>query len=157
MLLGFFEWCETTRIGTVVRDSLWLFPVIEATHLLGLSLLGGSLLVVDLRMLGWGLRDRSIAELARHVRPWLWAALGIMVATGVPLFLSEAVKCYYNPAFWLKMRTLPVALLFTLVVRERMTRNPALDTSVRSRLAGGVSVALWLTVAAAGRWIGFSG
>lgn len=157
MLLGFFEWCETTRIGTAVRDSLWLFPVIEATHLLGLALLGGSLLVVDLRMLGWGLRDRPIAELARHVRPWLWAALGIMVATGVPLFLSEAVKCYYNPAFWLKMRTLPLALLFTLVVRERMTRNPALDTSVRSRLAGGVSVALWLTVAAAGRWIGFSG
>ena len=156
MLLGFFEWCETTRIGTVVRDSLWLFPVIEATHLLGLSLLGGSLLVVDLRMLGWGLRGRPIAELARHVRPWLWAALGIMVVTGVPLFLSEAVKCYYNPAFWLKMRTLPLALLFTLVVRERMTRNPALDTSARTRLAGAVSLGLWLTVAAAGRWIGFS-
>ena len=91
------------------------------------------------------------------MRPWLWAALGIMVLTGVPLFLSEAVKCYYNPAFWLKMRTLPFALLFTLVVRERMTRNPALDTSARSRLAGAASLALWLTVAAAGRWIGFSG
>ncbi len=156
MLLGFFEWCEGTRIGTVVRDSLWLFPVIEAVHLLGLCLLGGSLLVVDLRLLGFGLKDRRIAELARQVRPWLAAAVLVMVLTGVPLFLSEAIKCYYNQAFWLKMRTLPFALVFTFVVRERVTRDAMLDTSAKSRLVGFASLALWLTVAAAGRWIGFS-
>lgn len=156
MLLPFFQWCENTALGTAVRDSLWAFPVIESIHLLGLCLLGGSLLVVDLRMLGFGLRRQSVAELAHMVRPWLVASIALMVATGVPLFLSEAIKCYYNTAFWVKITTLPVALLYTFGVRERIARNPELDTSPKSRLVAGVSLAVWFTVAAAGRWIGFS-
>ena len=156
MLLPFFEWCEATLIGTAVRQSLWAFPVIEAVHLLGLCLLGGSLLIVDLRMLGLGLTRQAIAELARHVRPWLVASVVLMVLTGSLLFLSEAIKCYYNTAFWVKMTTLPVALVFTFAVRERVARNEALDTSARSRLIGAASLALWFTVAAAGRWIGYS-
>ena len=64
MLLPFFEWCEATTIGTLVRESLWLFPIIEAVHLLGLCLLFGALLIVDLRLLGVGLKDQPIAELA---------------------------------------------------------------------------------------------
>ena len=79
-----------------------------------------------------------------------------MVVTGSLLFFSEAVKAYYNRSFWVKMTTLPVALVYTFVVRERIARDEALDTSWRSRIAGGLSIALWLTVAAAGRWIGFS-
>lgn len=156
MLLPFFEWCEASALGATVRTSLWLFPMIEAVHLLGLCLLGGSLLVVDLRMLGFAMRGQPIAALARDARPWLVASIVTMLATGLLLFLSEAVKCYYNQAFWLKITTLPVALLFTLVVRERVAASEMLDTSGRSRLIGAVSLALWFTVAAAGRWIGFS-
>ena len=95
-MLWLFEWFEATWLGTTVRDSLWAFPVLEAIHLLGLSLLGGSLLIVDLRMLGMGLTRQPIAALARDARPWLLAALALMAVTGVPLFLSEAVKCYWN-------------------------------------------------------------
>lgn len=153
--LPFFEWCEATRLGLVVRDSVWLFPVIEATHLLGLSLLGGALLVVDLRLLGLGLTSTPTAVLARAVRPWLVAAVVLMAATGVLLFLSESVKCYYSQAFWLKITTLPVALLFTFLVRERVARGEH-TTGRQALLTGTVSIALWFTVAAAGRWIGFS-
>ena len=64
MLLSFFEWCDATALGEAVRNSLWLFPAIEAVHLLGLCVLGGSLLVVDLRLLGLGLKRQTIAELA---------------------------------------------------------------------------------------------
>ena len=155
-MLAFFEWCEATAVGTFVRESLWLFPAIEAVHLLGLSLLGGSLLIVDLRLLGLGLKRQGIAELSRQMRPWLVGALVVMGITGPLLFLSEAVKCYYNTSFWVKMTTLPVALVFTFAIRERIARDEALDTSVRSRLVGAASIMLWLTVAAAGRWIGFS-
>lgn len=119
MLLTFAEWCEATWLGTLVRDSLWAFPVIEAVHLLGLCLLGGTLLVVDLRMLGLGLRRQTIAELARDARPWLVAAVVVMLVTGVMLFLSEAVKCYYNPSFRVKAVTLPIALVYTFAIRER--------------------------------------
>jgi hypothetical protein len=156
MLLAFFEWCEATAVGSVVRDSLWLFPVIEAIHLLGLCLLGGALLVVDLRLLGVGLTRQPIAELAGQMRPWLLTAVGLMGVTGMSLFLSEAVKCYYNQSFWVKIATLPIALGFTFTVRAWIARDGALDTSARTKLAGAVSIVLWFTVAAAGRWIGFS-
>ena len=154
-MLAFFEWCEATALGQIVRDSLWLFPVIESVHLLGLCLLGGSLLVVDLRMLGWGLRRQPIAEIARGVKPWLITSVVVMALTGTLLFLSEAVKCYYNPSFWVKMTTLPIALLFTFRVRLPFALR-ATDASAKSRVIALTSLALWLTVAAAGRWIGFS-
>src|SRR5262250_1518361 len=101
--LSFFEWCESSWLGQLVGDSVWAFPVLEGIHLLGLSLLGGALLVVDLRMLGMGLTQEPIAELARAARRWLLIAIGIMAATGIPLFFSEAVKCYHNQSFWVKM------------------------------------------------------
>jgi hypothetical protein len=156
LLLRFFEWCECTALGTAVRDSLWAFPVIEAMHLLGLCLLGGSVLILDLRLLGVGLRTQRIPDLARHARPWLLGSVAILGSTGLLLFLSEAVKCYYNTSFWVKMGTLPVALLFTFAVREPFARGVSAETSFRSRLIAAISMALWLTVAAAGRWIGFS-
>ncbi len=155
-MLWFFEWCEATWLGTTVRDSLWAFPVLESFHLLGLSLLGGSLLVVDLRMLGLGLTRQSIAALAMDARSWLCRALVVMLLTGLPLFLSEAVKCYWNPSFRVKMVALPVALAYTFLVKERIARAAALDTTTRTRLVAVGSIVLWFTVAAAGRWIGFS-
>ena len=155
-LLWLFEWCEATAIGQAIRSSAWLFPVIESVHLLGLCLLGGALLVVDLRMLGFGFRRQPIAGIAQDVRPWLRASLVVMVATGTALFLSESVKCYYNQAFWVKITTLPVALLFTLTVRQRVARTGALKTTASTKLTAIVSLVLWFTVAAAGRWIGFS-
>jgi len=157
MLLPFFEWCETLWLGRAVVGSLWLFPVIEAVHLLGLSVLGGAILMVDLRMLGFGLTKRSVKDLAREARPFLLGALTTMVATGIPLFLSEPTKCYYSPAFWVKMYTLAIALVFTFTVRARFTRlEPVRNTARLQMLVGALSIALWVTVAASGRWIGFS-
>lgn len=156
MLLPFFEWCEATALGQLVRESLWMFPVIEAMHLLALSVLGGALLVVDLRMLGAGLTATPIPVLARGAHRWLVRAVAAMVTTGLLLFLSEAVKCYHNPSFWVKMSTLPVALLFAFTIRRRVALGADGGTSWRTRLTAVVSIALWFTVAAAGRWIGFS-
>jgi hypothetical protein len=150
----FFEWCESTLLGSAVRDSVYAFPLIEATHLVALCVMGGALIVVDLRLLGLGMKGQSIAALSESVRPWLMTAVTVMLGTGVLLFLSEAVKCFYNTAFWVKILTLPVALLFTFAVRERLVRG--LETGARSRMLGSVSLALWFVVAAAGRWIGFS-
>ena len=154
-LLPFFEWCEATWIGDAIRSSLWLFPVIEAVHLLGLCVLGGALLVLDLRMLGVGLRQ-PIAEVARDARPWLIGAIAVMLTTGIALFLSESIKCYYNTSFWVKITTLPIALLFTFTVRNRVARGGGLNATARTRAIALISLALWFTVAAAGRWIGFS-
>jgi hypothetical protein len=155
MLLPYFEWLESLWLGKAVVGSLWLFPVIESVHLLALSVLGGSILLVDLRMLGFGLKRYSVPALARDARPFLIGAIVTLIATGVPLFLAEAIKCYYSQAFWVKMTTLAIALLYTFTIRARVTRSESVHNTAR-QLAGALSIALWVTVAAAGRWIGFS-
>ena len=156
MLLPFFQWCESLWLGQLVVGSQWLFPAIEAVHLLGLAMLGGALLLVDLRLLGLGLTRTPVAALARDARPYLVGAIVRMIATGVPLFLSEAVKCYYNDSFWVKITTLPFAIAFTFTFRASATTDSVRNTARRQKLAGALSIALWFIVAAAGRWIGFS-
>jgi hypothetical protein len=157
MLLPFFEWCEATAVGSAIRGSSWLFPVIESVHLLALAMLGGALLVVDLRLLGFGLRNQPVRQLARDAQPWLVGSLAMMIATGLPLFLSESIKCYYSTAFWLKITAIPLAIAFTFTVRRKVAI--ADDTQARPLLktvVALVSLTLWFGVAAAGRWIGFS-
>lgn len=156
MLLPFFEWCESLWLGQFIVSSNWLFPVIEAVHLLALSALGGAVLILDFRLMGFGLKNRSTAELWRASRPWLIGALVMMIATGVPLFLSEPIKCYYNDSFWVKMTTLPIAIAFAFTIRARAAADSVRNTARRQMLVGALSIALWVVVAAAGRWIGFS-
>src|SRR5260370_14573873 len=120
-LLPFFTWVENSGLGGTIRNSSWLFPVIEAIHLLGLAVIGGAVLVVDLRLFGIGLRRQPVAELARDAQPWLIASLMVMVATGALMFTSEAIKCYYHLAFWLKMTSLSLAIVFTFTVRRKVS------------------------------------
>ena len=152
-LLPLFQWFEATAIGTVVRESLWMFPVIECVHLLALSMLGGAVLVVDLRLLGLGLRAQPVAGLARKVHPWLVGSLAAMIATGIPMFLSESLKCYYSPPFWYKMGLLVSAAIFALTVRRRVLAGDS--HPARGRLTAVVSLALWSGVGFSGRWIAF--
>src|SRR4051812_32337176 len=120
-LLGTFEWLEMSAIGSAVRDSPWMFPVIEAVHLLGLALIGGAVLVVDLRLLGLGLRRQPVSDLAHDAQGWFLGSLVVMLMSGIPLFLSEAVKCYYSAAFWIKIVSLAAAVVFALTIRRRVT------------------------------------
>src|SRR5262245_21545295 len=98
-VLSFFTWCESSSLGEAIRESLWLFPVIEAIHLLGLAVIGGSVLVVNLSLLGFGMGRKSTARLWHDARPWLVSSLAVMLVSGFLLFTSEAVKLYYHEAF----------------------------------------------------------
>jgi hypothetical protein len=155
-LLPFFQWCEESGVGRTVRESVWAFAAIESLHLLALATMGGAVLLVDLRMLNFGLRQRPITELAGEALPFQNAALIVLVLSGTGLFLSEATKCYYSFPFSVKMITLFVATLFTYTIRRRVVFSPDSNHTTRVAVAL-VSVTLWFIVAAAGRWIGFSG
>jgi hypothetical protein len=156
-LLTFFQWCEASGIGETIRKSSWLFPVIEAIHLLGLGVIGGAVLVVDLRLLGLGLRRQSTAQLTRDAQPWLVGSLILMIITGGLLFLSEAIKCYYHDAFWFKMSCLFLAIVFTFTIQRKVTMSEETRLSpVWSKVVAVVSVLLWAGVGIGGRWIGFS-
>ena len=147
---------EETPTRLLARISPWIFPTIESGHLLGLCALGGTLLIVDLRMLGVGLTNQSLAALARAVHPWLEASLALIVSTGILLFASEAGRVLHTPSFWVKIATLAAAILYTFTVRRRVAERSGADTSRLTRATATVSLLLWFTVAAAGRWIGFS-
>jgi len=154
---AFFTWCEATWIGEAVRDSTWLFPVIESLHLLGLAVIGGSVVVVNLSLLGLGLGSRSAAQVWRDTRPWFFGSLAVMLASGSLLFLSEAVKLYEHDAFWVKMSALLLSLVFTATVQRRTAlSDPERVSRLRRRSVGLVSLLLWFLVGAGGRWIGFS-
>jgi hypothetical protein len=156
-LLTFFQWCEASGIGETIRKSSWLFPVIEAIHLLGLGVIGGAVLVVDLRLLGLGLKRQSAAQLTRDAQPWLVGSLVLMIITGGLLFLSEAIKCYYHDAFWFKMTCLFLAIVFTFTIQRKVTMSGETRLSpVWSKVVAIVSVLLWAGVGIGGRWIGFS-
>ena len=156
-LLPFFEWCENTAAGEAIRGSLWLFPVIESVHLAALAAIGGAVLLLDLRLLGMALRRQPVARIARDAQPWLIGSLLVMLPTGMLLFLSESKKCYYSDAFWVKMTSLFLAIVFTFTVRRKVAM--ADETQARPllrKLVALVSLLLWSGVGAGGRWIGFS-
>lgn len=155
-MLPFFQSLEASALGTAVRQSLWLFPVIECIHLLALSLLFGTVLAVDLRMLGFGLRSQPSSELSRKLQPWMVGALSTSIATGIPMLLSEAVKCYYSPPFWYKMTLLALAIIFSFTVRRNVAlAEPGRIAPALVRLTALVSLALWFGVGFSGRWIAF--
>lgn len=155
-LLDIFQWCEQSAIGDSIRSSVWLFPMIEAFHLVGLGVTAGAVLVVDLRLLGVGLRQHPVEQLAEDAQPWLMGSLILMFSSGIPLFLSEATKCYYSFAFWVKMTCLFLVIIFTFTVRRRVAMRGTSTPPFRSKLAALVSLALWCGVGWGGRWIGFS-
>lgn len=155
MVLHLFEWLGQTPVGVFMQQSTYAFAVVEMVHLLSLAMLGGAVLIIDLRVLGLGLKTQSAARLARELRPCLLASLLTSIISGVLLLSEEPMKCYYNPAFRLKMLFLGLAILFYFGIQQRLFQSePKTGRVFLSKSAGIVSLALWLAVGLAGRAIG---
>ena len=154
-LLEFCQWLQFSPPLVAMRGSSWLFPVIATIHLMGLSVIGGAVLLVDLRLLGLGLRSQPVAQLARDAERWLFRGLYVMMATGILLFMCFATKYYYLTFFWVKMAALLLVIVFTVSVRRTMTADDTRINPVRARVVAVVSLSLWTTVALGGRYIGF--
>jgi hypothetical protein len=154
-LFNFFDQLEQSFIGEAIRNSIWMFPVIEAFHLIGLAILGGSILVGDLRLLGLLLPTKPINYVISQTTLILKLGLIILVSTGIPLFLSEAIKCYYSRAFWIKMSALLIGLVFLFFIRNPIGLS-AVKGNTKLKLIGFMSISIWAIVAGSGRWIGFS-
>ena len=155
-VLDFFERLQYSPLLVAMRSSSWTFPVIASLHLMGLALLGGAVLIVDLRLLGFGLRNQPLAQIARDAERWLLVSLAVLLPTGILQFMCfAATKYYYLTAFWVKMAALPLALLFTFAVRRTVAEADETRMSpVWNKLVAVVSLSLWSTVAIAGRLIG---
>jgi hypothetical protein len=156
-----FTQIENTGIGTAVRESTWLFPTIETAHVLSIVLVVGSIMVVDLRLLNIASRRRSVSELLNEVLPWTWLAFACAAITGSMLFSSAAAKYAKDAPFRIKMVLLLLAAINMAIFHLGSYRKVALwdrasMTPTGARVAGGVSLLLWVVVIACGRWIGFT-
>ena len=157
-LQPFLEWCDGLAISQAYRESLWLFAVTQSLHLVAVTTFIGAILIVDLRLLGWGIVRQSRAELARSAqRILLWAGL-VVLATGILQFTANALTYSRSPVFVYKMWLLAATLVFTATLRRRVAvadegRLPSwVPTAV-----GAVSLALWMGVTIGGRLITYYG
>src|SRR5262249_2609407 len=140
----------------IIRSSNWLFPAIEAVHIIALCLLFGAILLLNLRLLGIALRSTPVAKLANDLAPWTLCTLIIMLTTGTMLFSSESIKCYQSPPFQVKMVLLFSAIIFHFTIYKRVTRERVIEVGPRpARLAATISLMLWFGIGIAGRAIAF--
>lgn len=157
----FFSRLEHTAFATAVSQSTWMFPTIETLHVLCITLVVGTIMIVDLRLLNITSRQRPVSELMRETLPWTWIAFVCAVITGSMLFSSSAVKYTHNGPFEAKMVLLLVAGLNMAVFHLGAGRKIHLwdrnaMTPAGARVAGALSLAIWIGVICLGRWIGFT-
>jgi len=153
--MSFFRWCEGTALAQMIQHSRWAFAIIETLHIMALAVLLGTFVIVDLRLLGHGLRQDAVADLARQFGPWSWLSLGVMIVTGIPMYFSEAIRLASSSPFFYKMLFLMLAVGFHLTIHRKATSSVAAPTPSLAKLAASLSLACWLAVALAGRAIAF--
>jgi hypothetical protein len=155
--LAVFQWLERTSLSVWINESLWAFAVIEAVHLLALAVIGGAVLLVDLRLLNVVFQRQRVIDIARVAQPWLlWSLVGMLV-TGFVLFMSLAASKYYvHNYFWVKMYFLAASIVFSFTVRQWLIMgDDARANSGLAKVSGLVSIILWSGVGLAGKAIGY--
>ncbi|HEX3951331.1 MAG TPA: DUF6644 family protein [Steroidobacteraceae bacterium] len=151
---------QDLNLPTQIRESVWMFPTIETVHVFALVLVVGSIMTVDLRLLGLTNKERRFSEVAAEMLPWTWTAFAVAALAGMMMFSSKALTYYGNIPFRLKMVCLSLAgvnmLLFHWLGVRRLASWDHQRPPWTARMAGGASLLLWTTIVAAGRWIGFT-
>ena len=152
---SFFEWMQDLAMSGYLLETVWPTPIIQVIHLIAVAVFAGSIIIVDMRLLGGGLKDTSLAALAKEAEPWLIGAFIVLLITGIPQLTSTAMKQYYSPFFWLKMESMLIAIIFTFTLRRRvlLTDETKLGYLV-PKLVALVSLGLWTGVTVGARLIG---
>jgi hypothetical protein len=154
----FFEWLENSALGEMAKSYGGVYAMAQSLHLMSLALLGGTVLVTDLRLFGVVLRDVPSEVIAEGAHRWFKLALLAVILSGIFMVAGVATKAYFNEFYWAKMIALAVGIGFVFAIKR-----PLLSTAhaqIRPwllKLVAGASITVWFTVAACGRWIGFSG
>ncbi|HEY1253937.1 MAG TPA: DUF6644 family protein [Terracidiphilus sp.] len=155
MLHSWFIALGNSALGHAMQTSKWGFALVEMVHLIALAVLGGAVLIVDLRLLGLILKGQSARLIGRDLSRILIGSLIVMIVTGIALLSEEAGKCYFSPAFRWKMALLAAAVLFYFTLHRRALLHTDFGApNLWSRAAAVVSLTLWLGIGIAGRAIG---
>lgn len=153
----FFEWLDNSFLATMSKAYGGVFAVVQMFHLLSLAVLGGTVLLADLRLLGVMMRDVPSESVVANTQRWFTIALVGAVLSGVFMSSAVALKLYYNEMFWGKMAAFAIGVVFVYTIRRPLLAGDHASLSPWVvRLVAVTSLVIWFTVAASGRWIGFS-
>jgi hypothetical protein len=157
----FCQWIYDSEIGTGIRESIWVFPIVEGAHLLGIALSVGMLCWFDLRLMGLVMRDQPVSKVWRQVMPAAFAGFALMFVTGLLLFWAEAITAYHSVHFWIKILLLVLAgvnaLSFEFTAHKNMAewdRSPV--PPLRARITGAASLILWTAIVVTGRTMAYN-
>jgi hypothetical protein len=154
------QWINDTAPATALRESDIAFPIVESIHVLAITLMAGTVSVIDLRLLGIVLKREPVSQVAEQVLPFTWAGFAVMFLTGALLSASEAVKLYTNPAYRIKLVLLALAGLNPLIFHSTVYKSVSAWNEwprppVRARVAAVCSLTLWSAIIVAGRAIAY--
>ncbi len=157
---SFIQVIHDSALSEWLRGSLKAMPIVEAIHVMTAAVVFGTILIVDLRLLGWPNTQRAFSRFHNELLRWTWVAFGISAVTGVLLFIVNSVTYYHNTAFRLKMIALVLAAVNMWVFENGVGRKSAAwdqgPTPSAARLAGALSLTIWVSVLFIARWIGFT-
>jgi len=161
LLYALISYFEDSALADNIRENDLLFPLVESVHVLSICLVVGSILVVDLRLLGLASINRPVSRVTNGILPLTWSAFAVAVASGSLLFISNATKYLENGYFVAKILLICAAGLNMVVFHFISARDlPKWEKEktlpFSARLAGGLSILLWVSVVTCGRWIGFT-
>jgi hypothetical protein len=132
-------------------------PIVQTVHLLSIAAIMGSIVLIDLRVLGLALPSQSTTELVRRLMPWMWSALPALAASGLVFILARPYRYFVNPIFGAKFAMLLPAIALAGLFHRVNSRNPSFweGSRVPAKIVAGLSLCLWIGVAMAGRWIAY--
>jgi hypothetical protein len=153
------SWLQHREFSTTIAESTWMFPGLETLHVLALTMVVGSVAMMDLRLLGVG-RGRPASEVLSTTLPWTWSCFGVALFAGGLLFCSKASTYYDNIPFRIKMIAMALAginmLVFHVLTARSMSQWDSGAPPIAARVAGGISIFLWIVIVSMGRYVGFT-
>ncbi len=141
----FFYGVDGSGLATYIKNAKFIVPWAGSFHLLSLGLMGGAIILADLRNIGPGLHSQSPASLNKAMKPWLIIAIIVLMTSGSILALSEMTRLLFSPPYWMKMASLASALIFTFGVRDHVVQNDG-SFSLLAKILGVLAVGLYVVV-----------
>jgi hypothetical protein len=159
-MLSLCQWIHETPLSIAIRESIWVYPILNVLHCVGILLVAGTIVVVDLRLLGLGMLRSPVSSVIGQVVPWTLGGFAFMFVTGSLLAWSEPVRLYHSLFFPWKLLFLALAGLNAFMFHYRIYRGVGMwdsssITPARARFAGAISILCWICVIAAGRAVGY--
>ena len=172
-LFAFTEWLRTTSLVETslsisdhplslwIASHFWAIPIMQTLHILALCAAFGSVLMINLHILGLTGKSRTLTQTVQRFQPWIWSALVVLIITGIGMIIGEPIRELINPIFWIKMGLVILLILLSLWYHSALTRNMVQwDMTLRARAGvrlGAIGlILLWCVIMFAGRWIAYA-